>query len=85
MHRNPNIDDVFDVMIDIVKHPGPVNLTRVWDFYVGVSTHDLLKEGITVHHYTYVQVAARTYAEAQDIAAAMAACGGWMPTKTIRI
>ena len=58
-------------------------MNEVWEFDVGVSTHDLLRIGCIVHHYTRVEVAARTLAEAQDTAAALAACGGWMPTVTI--
>lgn len=57
-------------------------MSDIYEFDVGVSTHDLLREGCTVHHYTRVEVVADTLAEAQDIAAAMAACGGWMPTVT---
>lgn len=79
------IVNVQEVVAAVFAARDEPTLTRTWDFYVGVSTHDLLKRGITVRHYTYVQVAARTYAEAQDIAVAMAACGGWMPTKTVRI
>lgn len=101
MHRSPNTDDVHDVLIDLVRvveilDPPPAHLVEsvrrtldlasyVWSFYVGVSTHDLLRQGIVVRHYTKVTVAASTYAEAQDTAAAMAACGGWMPTELIRI
>lgn len=101
MHRNPDTDDVYDVLTHLVRivdvlDPPPTHLVEsvqhtldvarhVWSFHVGVSTHDLLKRGIVVHHYTWVTVAATTYAEAQDTAAAMAACGGWMPTELIRI
>lgn len=52
----------------------------VWEFDVGVSTHDLLKLGITVHHYTRVQVAEDDHRTAGLIALEMAACGGLMPT-----
>lgn len=51
-----------------------------WEFDVGVSTHDLLKVGITVAHYTRVQVVAETHLEASLIALEMASAGGWMPT-----
>lgn len=54
-----------------------------WEFDVGVSTHDLLKEGVTVRHYTRVNVAAETHAEARLIACQLAACGGWMPTEAL--
>lgn len=60
-------------------------MSHIWEFDVGVSTHDLLREGCVVRHYTRVQVAATTYAEAQNTAAALAACGGWMPTVTIYV
>lgn len=54
--------------------------TTEWEFDVGVSTHDWLKEGVTVHHYTRVQVAADDHQTASLIALEMAAAGGWMPT-----
>lgn len=56
---------------------------HVWEFDVGVSTHDFLREGIVVHHYTRVTVAAATYPSAVAIAGEMAACGGWMPTEAL--
>lgn len=56
-----------------------------WEFDVGVSTHDLLKEGVTVRHYTRVIVAAESYTVAQVIACQMAACGGWMPTEAVLV
>jgi hypothetical protein len=52
-----------------------------WEFDVGVSTHDLLKQGVTVRHYTRVSVAASSYVEARLVACQLAACGGWMPTE----
>lgn len=58
-------------------------MTNVWSFDVGLSNHDLLKLGVTVHHYVRVVATGRTFAEAQDTAAALAACDGWMPTETL--
>ena len=58
-------------------------MTHTWEFDVGVSTHDLLKQGVTVRHFTRVTVSASTHAEARCVAAQMAACGGWMPTLTL--
>lgn len=55
----------------------------VWEFDVGVSNHDLLKDGVTVRHYTRVTVAAETYTEARLVACQLAACGGWMPTEAL--
>jgi len=52
-----------------------------WEFDVGVSTHDLLKEGVTVRHFTRVSVIAGGYIEARLVACQLAACGGWMPTE----
>lgn len=52
-----------------------------WEFDVGVSTHDLLKEGVVVRHYTRVSVGASSYVEARLIACQLAASGGWMPTE----
>jgi hypothetical protein len=101
MHRNPRTDDIHDVLLDLVRvvdvlDPPPSHLVdavrhtldverHVWSFYAGVSTHELLRAGVTVSHYTKVTVSAATFAEAQDIAACMAACGGWMPTELVRI
>lgn len=55
----------------------------VWEFDVGVSTHDLLKQGVIVRHYTRVSVDAETYTEARQVACQLAACGGWMPTEAL--
>lgn len=56
---------------------------ETWEFDVGVSTHDLLKNGIVVHHWTLVHVAAPNHLEARLIACQMAAAGGWMPTDVL--
>lgn len=56
-----------------------------WEFDVGVSTHDLLKEGVTVRHYTRVSVSAVTYVEARLVACQVAAAGGWMPTEAVLV
>lgn len=56
-----------------------------WEFDVGVSNHDLLKEGVVVRHYTRVSVWAETYAEARLIACQVAAAGGWMPTESLLV
>lgn len=55
----------------------------VWEFDVGVSKHDLLKEGVVVRHYTRVSVAAESYVEARLIACQLAAAGDWMPTEAL--
>lgn len=60
-----------------------IAVVETWEFDVGVSTHDLLKAGVCVDHWTLVQVAAPTHLEAQLIACQMAAAGGWMPTDVI--
>ena len=52
-----------------------------WEFDVGVTTHDLLREGVTVRHYTRVTVVAEHYTVARLTACQVAACGGWMPTE----
>ena len=54
-----------------------------WEFDVGVSTHDLLKEGVVVRHYTRVSVSAKSYVEARLVACQLAAAGGWMPTEAL--
>lgn len=55
----------------------------VWSYDVAVSTHEDLREGWLVHHWTRVTVAAESESEARLIACQMAACGGWMPTKVM--
>jgi len=52
-----------------------------WEFDVGVSTHDLLRQGVVVRHYTRVTVSAESYTKARLIACQLSACGGWMPTE----
>lgn len=54
-----------------------------WEFDVGVSTHDLLREGVTVRHYTRVSVSASSYTEARLVACQLAASGNWMPTEAL--
>lgn len=54
-----------------------------YEFDVGVSTHDWLRAGVTIHHWTTVEVAAASRNEAALIAAQVASCGGWMPTATL--
>lgn len=51
----------------------------VWEFDVAVSTHDLLKTGVTEAAYVRVFVAAESRGEAALLAAQMAAVVG-MPT-----
>lgn len=59
--------------------PTPTTGTE-YEFDVGVSTHDQLRKGITVDHYTRVQVFAENHQLAGLIALEIAAAGGWMPT-----
>ena len=54
-----------------------------WEFDVGVSNHDLLKQGVIVRHYTRVSVATSSYTEARLVACQLAAAGGWMPTEAL--
>lgn len=54
-----------------------------WEFDVGVSTHDLLREGVVVRHYTRVSVFASSHVEARLVACQLAAAGGWMPTEAL--
>lgn len=54
---------------------------RVFSFDVSISTHALLKQGVTAAWWTRVTVAAHCRDCAADIAAAMAARHG-MPTGT---
>jgi hypothetical protein len=55
----------------------------VFTYDVAVSSHDLLKQGITEAAYIHVVVAAKDDTEAALIACQMAACHG-MPTKVYR-
>lgn len=48
----------------------------IWEFDVGVSSHALLREGVTVHHYRRVEVVAGDFQEARLIACQMAALDG---------
>lgn len=50
----------------------------VWEFDVGVTTHDALKEGCTVLWWLNTRVWADSYAEASLIAAQMGACHGYV-------
>ncbi len=52
----------------------------VWEYDIGLATHDSLREGWTVHHWTRVVVVADTELDARLMACQVAACGGWMPT-----
>lgn len=45
-----------------------------WEFDVAVSTHDLLKRGVTVANWRRVEVLAESYSEASLTALGMA-CG----------
>lgn len=47
----------------------------VWEFDVGVTTHDLLHQGVLVDHYTHVQIEAPTHLEASELAIQMAWTG----------
>lgn len=53
----------------------------VWEFDVGVSTHDLLQAGVPVADYRRVTVAAASYTDAALLACQLAAAvDGAMPT-----
>lgn len=53
-----------------------------WEFDVAVTSKDLAKQGILVHHWRWVQVSALDYPTARLIALEMAAIDGAMPTET---
>lgn len=54
-------------------------LVSVYEFDVAVSTHDLLRQGITEAHYVRAWVEADTHNEASIVACQMATIAG-MPT-----
>lgn len=56
---------------------------NTYEFDVGVSTHDWLRVGVMIHHWTVVEVVAASRNEAALVAAQVASCGGWMPTATL--
>lgn len=48
-----------------------------WQFDVGVTTHELLQQGVTVAQWTRVQVTAPSYLEASEIAIQMGGIVGY--------
>jgi len=48
-------------------------MDTVWEFDIAVTTHKLLKQGITVAAYRQITVLAATYTDASLIAYALAA------------
>ncbi|PXY20839.1 hypothetical protein [Prauserella muralis] len=48
-----------------------------WAFDVGVSSHELLREGVTVGQWVRVEVAAESYLEAAEVAIQMAGVVGY--------
>lgn len=50
---------------------------------MGVSTHDLLREGVPVADWRRVTVAAGSYGEAALVACQLAAADGAMPTDVL--
>lgn len=50
----------------------------VWEFDVGVTTHEALKEGHTVLWWFNTRVLADSYMEASLTAAQMGACHGYV-------
>lgn len=56
---------------------------EVFTYDVAISTHDLLRQGITEAAHSHIVVAAEDDDEASLIALQMAACHG-MPTKLYR-
>lgn len=54
-----------------------------WEFDVGVSTHQLLRAGVVVHHYRTVTVLADDYREASLAAYCLAAADGVQITELL--
>lgn len=55
-------------------------MSDIYEFDVGVSTHDRLRRGERVAAYRRVTVAGDSYTDAALLACQMAACDGAMPT-----
>jgi hypothetical protein len=51
---------------------------EVWEFDVGVTTHDALKEGHTVLWWLNTRVLAENHMTASLVAAQMGACHGYV-------
>ncbi len=48
---------------------------NIFEYDVAVSSHDWLKQGVTIHHWTRITVAAETELEARLIACELGSCG----------
>ncbi|MGW3992382.1 hypothetical protein ACWEF6_02730 [Amycolatopsis sp. NPDC004772] len=57
----------------------------VWEFDVGVTTHEQLQGGVLVDHYVRVQVAADGYLEASELAIQMGFVVGYATECLLRI
>jgi len=57
----------------------------VWEFDVGVTTHELLRRGVLVDHYVLVRVAAGSYLEASELAIQMGFVVGYATECLLRI
>lgn len=57
----------------------------VWEFDVGITTHDLLKVGVLVDQWLNVRVAADSYLDASRIAIQMGMCHGYATECLIRL
>lgn len=58
-------------------------MTAEWEFDVGVSTHELLRAGVVVHHYRRVTMLADGYSEASLTAYCLAAVDGVQVTELL--
>lgn len=56
----------------------------VWEFDVGVTTHEQLRRGVLVDHYVLVRVEAPSYLEASLTAIQMAWCVGYATVCLLR-
>lgn len=60
-------------------------MVSVWAFDVGVTTHELLQQGVLVDHYVLVEVEAPSYLEASRVAIQMAWCVGYATECLLRV
>lgn len=57
----------------------------VWEFDVGVTTHELLRLGVLVDHYVLVRVTAGSYLEASELAIQMGFVVGYATECLLRV
>lgn len=57
----------------------------VWEFDIGITTHELLPQGVLVNQWINVRVVAESYLEASRTAIQMGMCHGYATECLLRI